>query len=474
MATRPTDRRPAGSTKVTAIARPVVDAGGVARADGVEPITAADLVQLATDVGPVPVNVAVVLELAPVRGGVQQLAGEIGRRLAAVPRLRQRLVAGRWGRRPCWVHDGAFDATRHVSILPGDQAAPDPLLAAAAGIVTTPLPRDRPLWRAVVVTGAPDSGVGVVLVMHHVVADGVGGLALLADIVDSAPGPGAAGPGARAADDAPAQVGRPDRRALRRPGDARSGKAPTRRALPAAFAALRHARVELGRAGLAPGCSLNAPTGPRRRFGQVQVDLDPIRRAARWHGASVNDALLVAVTGAMARLLTHRGEVPPATLVVSVLVAARSTTTSTDLGNRAGVMPVRVPLDGPPAARVARVAAQTRARKARTRGASAVLVGPFFRMLAAVGLFRWFIDRQRLVNSFLTNLRGPTATQYLAGAAIRRIVPLTITAGNVGVAFAAFSYDGRLGVTLIADPVVVPDTDTLAGALEAELAGLAG
>ncbi|HWS57045.1 MAG TPA: wax ester/triacylglycerol synthase domain-containing protein [Actinotalea sp.] len=432
-----------------------------------EPITAGDLVELATDVGPVPMNVAVVLDLAPVPGGVEVLAAEVGRRLAGVPRLRRRLVTRTWGRRPCWVDDGDFDVARHVSIAAGDPAALDPVLEAAADVVTTPLPRDRPLWRAVVVTGAPDGGVGVVVVMHHVVADGIGGLALLAEIADRT-----AEPAARAAGDAPAQAERPRAPAPDRSSDPGSGQATTRRALPAALTALRHARVELGGGRLAPRCSLNAPTGPRRAFARVEVDLDPIRRAARRHGATVNDALLVAVTGAMARLLTHRGDVPPAELVVSVPVSARPATTSTDLGNRVGVMPVRVPLDGPPASRLARVARQTQARKAGTRGASAAVVGPLFRALAAVGVFRRFVDRQRLVNSFLTNLRGPATTLHLAGAPIRRMVPLTITAGNVGVAFAAFSYDGTLGVTLIADPGVVPDTQTLASALETELLDL--
>jgi len=434
----------------------------------VEPITAADLVQLATDVGPVSMNVAVVLDLAPVPGGAELVAAEVARRLAGVPRLRQRLVTRRWGRRPCWVHDGEFDVARHVSITAGEPAALDPVLAAAADVVTTPLPRDRPLWRAVVVTGAPDDGVGVVVVMHHVVADGIGGLALLAEIVDrtAEPAPPATG-------EALAQAERPAAPTPQRPGDPGSGQGTTRRAPAAAFAAMRHARVELGGGRLAPRCSLNAPTGPGRTFARVEVDLDPIRRAARRHAATVNDALLVAVTGAMARLLTHRGQVPPAELVVSVPISARLATTSTDLGNRVGVMPVRVPLDGPPASRLAQVARQTRTRKAGTRGASAALIGPLFRALAAIGVFRWFVDRQRLVNSFLTNLRGPAETLNLAGAPIRRIVPLTITAGNVGVAFAAFSYDGTLGVTLIADPDVVPDTQTLASALEAELHDLA-
>jgi len=445
----------------------VVDAGGVARASGVEPIAGGDLVELATDVGPVPMNVAVVLELAPVPGGVEMLAAEVGRRLATVPRLRQRLVTRRWGRRPCWVHDGAFDVARHVFVVAGDPAAPDPVLTAAADVVTTPLPRDRPLWRAVVVTGATDGGVGVVVVMHHVVADGIGGLALLAEIVDRT-----AEPAAPATGEAPPQEVRPGSPTSGRSADPGSGQSTTRRALPAAFAALQHARAELGAGRLAPRCSLNAPTGPQRAFARVEVDLDAIRRAARRHGATVNDALLAAVTGAMARLLTHRGQVPPAELVVSVPVSARPATTSTDLGNRVGVMPVHVPLDGPPASRLARIARQTRARKAGTRGASAALVGPLFRALATVGVFRWFIDRQRLVNSFLSNLRGPDTTLHLGGAPIRRIVPLTITAGNVGVAFAAFSYNGALGVTLIADPGVVPDTQTLASALDTELLDL--
>lgn len=417
-----------------------------------EPISAADLVELATDVGPVPMNVAVVLGLASRTGrgvpAAEEVAAEVGRRLAAVPRMRQRLVRPSWGRRPYWVADRAFDVRRHIAVVGGDPARPDPVLHAAAGLVTAPLSTDRPLWRAVVVTEG-SAVVGLVVVMHHVVADGIGGLALLAEMVD----------GER-----------------RRPPDAprtAPGPPPT----PSAghrFAAFRRAHAELGVGGaLAPRCSLNAPTGPQRRFARAEVDLDALRRAARRHGASINDALLVAVTGAMSALITHRGETPPAGLVVSVPVAARVSTTSTDLGNRVGVMPVRVPLDGAATSRLERVARATALRKAGARGASAALVGPLFRLLAALGIFRWFVDRQRLVNSFLTNLRGPAERLNLAGLEISRIVPLTITAGNVGAAFAAFSYAGTLGVTLIADPAVVPETDVLAAALDAELRALA-
>jgi hypothetical protein len=186
----------------------------------------------------------------------------------------------------------------------------------------------------------------------------------------------------------------------------------------------------------------------------------------------VNDCLLVAVTGAIEHLLDTRGEHPGA-LVVSVPISSRRSTTSADLGNQVGVMPVRVDLRGDPTVRLARVAAETRVRRV-ARGSSAALVGPLFRGLAAVGAFRWFVNRQRLVNTFLTNLHGPADPVRLAGALVTRIVPVTITAGNVGVAFAALSYAGRLGVTVITDPDVVPEGAELARALEAQLAALTG
>lgn len=134
-------------------------------------------------------------------------------------------------------------------------------------------------------------------------------------------------------------------------------------------------------------------------------------------------------------------------------------------------MPVRVTVAGDPAPRLVAVAAETAARK-HHRGASAAVVGPTFRALAAVGAFRWLVERQRLVTTFLTNLPGPPAQLHLGGALVRRVVPVTITAGNVGVAFAALSYAGELCVTVITDPDVVPDGDRVARVLTAELARL--
>jgi hypothetical protein len=89
-----------------------------------------------------------------------------------------------------------------------------------------------------------------------------------------------------------------------------------------------------------------------------------------------------------------------------------------------------------------------------------------------VGLFGPLIDRQRLVNSFLTNIRGPAEGLTFHGARILQIVPVTVTAGNVTVAFAILSYAGILTTTVIVDPDAVPEVGLLTSALESELQSL--
>lgn len=91
--------------------------------------------------------------------------------------------------RPFWADDPAFDLRHHVRQLPcpppGDQRA---LLDVAAAVTRELLPRSRPLWSATFATGLADRGTGLVIVMNHVLADGVGGLAVLAKLVDEIAG----------------------------------------------------------------------------------------------------------------------------------------------------------------------------------------------------------------------------------------------------------------------------------------------
>ncbi len=165
-------------------------AGTAARVP-VDRASPADLMQLATDVGPAPMNVGTVLVLGTGPGfSGREAELLLGERARAVPRLRQRLRRAPPGcGRPFWADDPAFDLRHHVRRLPcpppGDERA---LLEAAAVVALAPLPRSRPLWSATFVTGLAGGGTGLVIVMNHGLADGVGGLAVLATLADEAPG----------------------------------------------------------------------------------------------------------------------------------------------------------------------------------------------------------------------------------------------------------------------------------------------
>lgn len=435
----------------------------------IDRIGSGDLTELVSDVGPAPLHVGAVIFLAggdvP---GPESLRSTIADRLVRIRRLRERLIEPVRGLgRPYWFDDEQFDLETHLSQVrcpaPGDRNA---AMSVGVDALTRPLPRARPLWRAIVVTDITDPYCrqALVMVMHHVLADGIGGLAILARLVD--------GPNAPALTHDHLAAVRPRTRELL--ADNIVGRLDALRRLPRTVAGLPAAWAELGRGtgGRAPRCSLNAPTGPRRAVASVEAELDTLRRAGRRWNATVNDVLLVAVGGALATVLHERGEFP-ADLVISVPVSARGADAGGQLGNQVGVMPVRVPLTGTPGQRLESVSRSTRMQKPGVRGRSAALTGPWFRTLAALGVFRFFVDRQHLVNSFLSDLPGPPSPLTVGDLPVTSIAPMIVGTGNVGVAFAALSYAGVLTVTIIADPDLVPEIHGIAVALQDQLSAIA-
>ena len=431
----------------------------------VDRASAADITQLASDVGPVPMQIGACLVLDSAAGfDVSAAQRCITERIRTVPRLRQRLVRTPPGcGRPVWVDDPDFEVRQHVRELPcpapGDEQA---FLGLGTDVVTEPLPMSRPLWAAVLVTGLAGHSAGLIMVMHHVLADGIGGLAVLANLADAGPGV-PAGP----ADDFPAPG--PSRRILA--ADAWAARLRGLRDLPGAAGRIRRSAAELGggASARAARCSLNQPTGTRRRVAVIPADLAAVHTLARSHGGTINDVMLAMIAGAVRRLLDGRLESLP-TLVVSVPISARRSATASNLGNQAGVLPVALPTDGEFADRLKQIAAIMRARKGPAPGASATLLGAGFRLLARLGIFRWFINHQHLVHTFMTNVRGPSEPMSLCGATISAVIPVTVVAGNVTVSFAVLSYAGTIALTVIADTERVPDLDVLIAALRVELA----
>src|SRR5664279_1828408 len=259
---------------------------------GIQRASPNDVMELVCDVSGTSMQVAAVLVLqtqSPVE--VAAVRSAIADRVMAVPRLRQRLVDTPFGcGRPVWIDDPGFDISNHVTsaecAAPGDERA---LLDVVAQRITQRLPPGRPLWSATLITGLADGNAALTVVFHHVLADGIGGLAVLAQLVDGIPiGPDPAFP-------------RQPPRGRDLFLDAARSRLRTVGRLPAGMVRLRAAVRELGgsHGTRAQRCSLNRPIGMGRSLGVARVDLAAVRAAAHAQGGTANDVILTAVTGAL-------------------------------------------------------------------------------------------------------------------------------------------------------------------------------
>jgi diacylglycerol O-acyltransferase / wax synthase len=433
----------------------------------IERASAADLALLAMESGgDVPEHLGAVFVLDAGTGfDVESVRPVLAERVRAVPRLRQRLVRAPPGcGRPVWVDDPGFNAARHVRLLP----CPDPgneqaLLDVAAAVITESLPRSRPLWAAAVVPGLRGGRVGLVLVLHHVLADGLGGLAILARLVDGADfGPARAFPQPR-----------PARRRLA--ADALRSRLRGLGRFRARWRALPRPLAAAGgvHAPRAVACSILQRTGPRRRFAIARVELAGLQTTAHRHGGTVNDVLLTAVAGALHTLLERRDE-PIEAFRIAVMVANRRAAAADTLGNQVVPLLVGVPGAGAPVERLGRIAGTVRGARVSTTGQPpAAVPQPLLRVLAAVGLYRLYMNHQRRLHTLVSNVHGPDRPLALAGAPIAAIIPVSVAeAGNLTVSFVALSYAGTVTVTIIADPDRVPDLPILTAALQTELDAL--
>ncbi|WP_111721409.1 wax ester/triacylglycerol synthase domain-containing protein [Homoserinimonas sp. OAct 916] len=427
-------------------------------------ITADDLMSLVSERGSTPMQVGAVL-LLDARAGLDpaSVIELLARRVVSVPRLRQRLQKTPFGcGRPVWVDDPAFEIANHVTSLP----CPEPrgeleVLGLAAKLIGSELSRSRPLWAATLVTDTATGEAALILVFHHVLADGIGGLAVLANLVDGAPETVNTG------------FPLPDPSRGQLAVDAARGRIRSLRRIPTAIRRIGSAVAELrpaARVSAAP-TSLNRSTGARRSFARIRVDVNRIHDVAHAHRATVNDVVLTAVAGALHRLLASRGEQADV-IVISVPFSARRQASAGDLGNQSGVIPLAIRGTGDPATRLEAVAALTRAAKLKPPGASTLLLGPLFRLLARMGLYEWFIARQKMIHTFASTLRGPETQLSLLSCPITEIIPLSVPTGNITVSFVVLSYAGNLVVTIAAEPDTCPDLPTLRGFLAEEFESL--
>jgi WS/DGAT/MGAT family acyltransferase len=330
-----------------------------------------------------PLDVSVPVEGAPTTamhvGGVavlkqpeggldyEGLVALIGRRIALVPRYRQkvRTVPGRLAN-PVWVDDEDFDLTYHVrrSALPkpGSQAQLHELVGR---LMSRRLDRHRPLWEIYLVEGLEGDRVGIITKTHHAMVDGVSAVDIGTVLLDQTPEPRAVPDDDWVPQRAPGAV------ALLAGALGEYAAAPTH-VLDAARGAVVDARSTatraVGAAGgvlsslrtvsrQAPSSPLNTTIGEQRRLGAATTSLADYRTVRTAHGGTVNDVVLAVVAGALRAWLLTRGEpVSPATTVRAMVPVSVRDGEARQLGNRVSSYFVDLPVgEGNPVMRLHQV-----------------------------------------------------------------------------------------------------------------------
>ncbi|WP_240769608.1 WS/DGAT/MGAT family O-acyltransferase [Nocardioides sp.] len=399
-------------------------------------------------------------------------------RIAFVPRYRQRLqsVPGHLAN-PVWVDDEKFDVGFHVrrSALPRPGTSAQ-LLELVSRIVSRPLDRTRPLWEMYFVEGLEGGKVALLYKTHQALVDGVHTLDLGQLLLDPKPEPRELDP-----DDwsprrspNPAQLlthavrenltdpaslldtVRTGSRALARTADRRSQRA---RSFMSAATGRRPKS----------GGVLAGPLSQQRRIVAVQTQLVDYRRIRDAHGGTINDVILATITGALRAWLMTRAESLGGLRQVRALVPVSvidEELEATSLGSQIAPHFVDLPVGEPSAVvRLHQVSYSFQAHKDTGRSVAANriagIAGFAPTTFHAIGSRLAAAELRRGYQISVTNVPGPQAPLYAAGARMLASYPVPPLLPGHPLAIGVTSYDGGVYYGITADRDWIPDADLL-------------
>jgi diacylglycerol O-acyltransferase / wax synthase len=405
-----------------------------------------------------------VLVVAPGSDGhalsVERLREQVGNRMAAFPRLSQRVEEPRLRiGRPAWVEVPAVDLAWHVAGPEhADPLSDEELRRAVGDLLSERLDHTRPLWRldALPLTGERTALVGRI---HHAMADGVSAIHLVSGLLwdaDTAPASHADGQRSEPA--------------------SRSGPSVTpAHSSPPPAAEAREARILVGLPAalwreLRPGrdTKLDQHIGPAREVAWTSFPLERLKRIE--HGAgdgtTVNDVVLAVVAGGLRRWLPQAGGIAE-DLRVQCPVCLHAREEDAVLGNRDSFMNLDLPISEPdPTARLRLINTETSTRKLDH---DADTLYAFFH---ALGRFRpLYRGVTRLTSGprefalSVSNVPGPRQRPLVLDHAVEQFCSFAEPADRHALRVSVISLGGELAFGLCSDPEAITGLDALRGAL---------
>lgn len=385
---------------------------------------------------------------------------------------------------PTWEDDQHFNIKNHIFKVQIDAPGGETELIDLAGRILTPMmDRNKPLWDIYLVYGLEGKRTAMVARVHHCMVDGMSGVDLLKIILDFSPEVkpldlNAAKPAERVRQPQPD----PTRRlfdsilggmqeGMDRWMEFQNGLLNLTKALTddTSRSAMKNISGELPRI-VSPAKPLpfNAPLSGERRLVWNTFSFAEARAIRGALGGTVNDVVLTALSGAVARYAeSHSHRIEGRNVRVMVPVSLRQADQHGALGNLVSVLPVEIPLDlKDPTERFRFINQKTMAMKAGrvAEGLNlfSALVGTLPPpMQALVGALSTANLPLPPFNIISTNVPGPQVPMYAMGKRMTAYYPYVPVGFGLGCGCAIMSYDQHLFFGLTADTKAMPDVERL-------------
>jgi len=412
-----------------------------------------------------------------------EFVASIDTKLHLIPRYRQIAVVPPYHLgEPTWQDDPHFDIHRHIFRVsldpPGEQAQ---LEALVGRILSQLMDRSKPLWDLHVVDGLKDGRGALIVRIHHALADGISGTALVRVMLSSTPERSDA-------------IRKTRFRPPKHQPSGNSLKATIGKAVQSTMESLIAAETVL--AGFAQALlsdstrndlkgfldllpemvksmerlPFNEPCSGDRKFCGAEFDFADVQAIRQAAGGTVNDVILTVLTRALARYVKlHRQSVVNRFARIVCPVNLRRGNQPEGVGNQVSFLPVALPLDVPDPVQMLRTVANRTDTMKRGKAADLVALAasciaaapPLLQALFWKGITQITLPLP-LFNIICTNVGELSPVPlFTAGRRMIAYYPQVPTGYELGIGCAVQSYDGKLFFGLSADALAAPDVGRL-------------
>ena len=397
-------------------------------------------------------------------------------KLPLLPRYFKRVVPAPFALGlPTWEYDSEFDLARHIREITLRHGTDTELKAVAGKLFSQVMDRRHPLWDITVVRGLKSNRTGLILRLHHCLADGIAGVGILNVLLDASPN---AVPVPKT--DVKLHIPKPRDPLTSLTSEFVDSYSDFIKRILSAMTDLLSMAERMATGGERTAADELANLFPEitafterlrfnvvyrgpQKFACTEIPLADVKAIKVKCGTSVNDVILALVTSTIRRYCELHGDrIKGKLLRIMVPVNLRGNTTTSELGNRISLVPVTVPLDiRHPAKLLAAVHKRTEFLKHMHAAELVSLAGGLIGMFptSLQGMAGPIASQLPITpfNLVCTNVPGPQVPLYLLGHKMLHCYPYVPVGGEMAVNCAILSYNGTVYFGFSGDTHAAPD-----------------